>query len=55
MGVTLRQLLTNYWHPEITLVARQILAECSQCQLMQRPDPSLPDLYPILPPPPLTR
>lgn len=50
VGTTLRHLLSQYWHPEITLATHQVIAECPNCQLMHRPDPTLPDLNPILPP-----
>ncbi|KAI0992919.1 hypothetical protein K3495_g15265, partial [Podosphaera aphanis] len=55
VGTTLRHMLTQYWHPEIILTVQQVIAECPQCQLMRRPDNTLPDLQPIIPPPPLTR
>lgn len=45
----------KYWYREITLVARNLLLECSQCQFIRRPDAVLPDLNPILPLSPLNR
>ncbi|CAJ2504192.1 Uu.00g115860.m01.CDS01 [Anthostomella pinea] len=50
-----RELLKQYWHPGLTLIAQQATIECPHCQLMKRPDPSLPNLQPIRPPPLLTR
>lgn len=55
VGVLTRDALRQFWHPEITLAAQQVTLECPTCQLMKKPDPSLPDLQPIIPPTPLTR
>jgi hypothetical protein len=54
-GTTQRLLATKFWHPESTLAMQQMLAKCPSCQLMKPPDPALPNLVPIIPPPPLTR
>lgn len=55
IGVMLRDINKELWHPEITLLAQQAVIECQSCQLMKKPDPLLPDLQPIQPPIPLTR
>jgi hypothetical protein len=55
VGSTLREALKGFWHPEITLAAQQVIAECTECQLMKSPHPALPDLKQIAPQPPLTR
>ena len=52
---TLRSASQRYWHPEITLVVYEVLRNCRQYQLMKPPDPSLGNLRPIQPPPPLSR
>ncbi|KAF2963513.1 hypothetical protein GQX73_g10057 [Xylaria multiplex] len=55
VGTLLREVSKRCWHPEITLLAQQVVAECPKCQLMKPPLNKLPDLQPIIPPPPLTR
>lgn len=55
VGSTVRQLTHRFWHPELTLAAQKAVLECRSCQLMKKPDATLPDLTPIPPPPPLTR
>jgi hypothetical protein len=55
VGATQRLLATKFWHPESTLAVQQMLAERPSCQLMKPPDPALPNLVPIIPPPPLIR
>ncbi|KAI1004285.1 hypothetical protein K3495_g3930 [Podosphaera aphanis] len=37
------------------LAVSEVVRLCPSCQLMKRPDPSLPNLMPIIPPQPLTR
>ncbi|KAI0997525.1 hypothetical protein K3495_g10663 [Podosphaera aphanis] len=55
IGLTRRQLLEKYWHPETMLVVSEVVRLRPSRQLMKRPDPSLPNLMPIIPPQPLTR
>lgn len=55
VGTTLRDLGARFWHPEIILTAHEAVRTCKQCQLMQRPDPTLGSLTPITPARPLTR
>jgi hypothetical protein len=54
-GTTQRLLATKFWHPESTLAVQQMLAECPSCQFMKPPDPALPNLVSIIPPPLFTR
>ncbi|KAI0995043.1 hypothetical protein K3495_g13137 [Podosphaera aphanis] len=55
IGTTSRHVLERYWHPELLLAAHEAVRTCKSCQLMKPPDPTLPDLQPLLPAPPLTR
>jgi hypothetical protein len=55
VGATQRLLATKFWHSESTLAVQQVMAECPSCQLMKPLDPALPNLVPIILPPPLTR
>jgi hypothetical protein len=55
VGATQRLLATKFWHSESILAVQQMLAKCPNCQLMKPPNPALPNLVPIIPPPPLTR
>jgi hypothetical protein len=55
VGAMQRKLDTALWHPELVLAVQQAVAECPQCQLIKRPNITLPNLVPIKPPSPLTR
>lgn len=55
VGSTVRQMTHCFWHPELVLAAQQAVIECSDCQLMKKLNPALPDFNPITPPPPLMR
>ena len=55
VGTTTRNASLKYWHPDLILAVHEAVPTCTSCQLMSRPDPSLGDLRPIQPAPPLTR
>ncbi|KAI0997543.1 hypothetical protein K3495_g10645 [Podosphaera aphanis] len=55
IGITLRELQQNFWHPNISLAANEAVRLCKTCQLMKKPDPAPLNLTPISPPQPLTR
>jgi hypothetical protein len=55
VGAIQRLLAIKFWHPESTLAVQQMLAKCPSCQLIKPPDPALPNLVSIIPPPPLTQ
>ncbi|KHJ32457.1 putative tkp3 protein [Erysiphe necator] len=55
IGNTIREASQIYWHPELTLASYEVIRTCPSCQLMKPPDPSLGNLQPIQPAPPLTR
>lgn len=55
IGTTIRELSAEYWHPELILASHEAVRTCKNCQLMQRPDPTLGYFQPITPAPPLTR
>ncbi|KAI0999844.1 hypothetical protein K3495_g8354, partial [Podosphaera aphanis] len=54
-GTTMRETGRRYWHPELKLAVYEAIRKCQSCQLMKPPDPTLGDLTPIQPAPPLTR
>ncbi|POS82548.1 hypothetical protein EPUL_005935, partial [Erysiphe pulchra] len=55
VGTTMREASLRYWHPELILAIYEVIRNCRSCQLMKPPDPSLGNLRPIQPAPPLTR
>ncbi|KAI0999370.1 hypothetical protein K3495_g8827 [Podosphaera aphanis] len=50
----MRKASLKYWHPDLILAVHKAIRTCRSCQLMSPPDPSLGDLRPIQPAPPLT-
>ena len=55
IGLTQRYILERFWHPDIMLAVNEAVRSCHSCQLMNIPDPTLPNLMPIRPSQPLTR
>lgn len=54
-GILLAELHKKYWHPDMILIAQEVIRTCQRCQLMLAPNiPSLP-LQPIPPAQPLQR
>ncbi|KAI1003153.1 hypothetical protein K3495_g5050 [Podosphaera aphanis] len=51
----MRETGRQYWNPELKLAVYEAIRKCQSCQLMKPPDPTLGDLTPIQPAPPLTR
>ncbi|KAI0998222.1 hypothetical protein K3495_g9972 [Podosphaera aphanis] len=55
IGTTMREAGLKYWHPDLNLATFEVIRTCRSCQLMRPSDPSLGNLRPIQPAPPLTR